>query len=146
MVRRIPYATDTALLIARVAVGTVFTAHGLQKLTEFGHAGTTRSFDAMGVPMPSVAAYYATWVELLGGVALIIGLATSVAGVLLFLDMLGAFVIVHAGNGLFASQGGYELVLALGATALALAVAGAGRISVDNLVLRDTRRPATTAA
>jgi putative oxidoreductase len=52
-------------------------------------------------------------------------------GALLALDMLGALVLVHAGAGVYADKGGYELVLLLGAAALALALTGAGRISVD---------------
>ena len=145
MIRPIPYATDAALLVARVAVGIVFTAHGWQKLRDFGHTGTTQSFDAMGVPLPSVSAYYSTWVELLGGVALILGVLTPIAGLLLFFDMLGAFLIVHAGNGIFSSEGGYEAVLTLGAISLALVLAGAGRFSVDGFARRSTRHPATTS-
>ena len=45
--------------------------------------------------------------------------------------MLGALFLVHAAAGVFADKGGYELVLLLGAAALAVALAGAGRISVD---------------
>jgi putative oxidoreductase len=41
---------------------------------------------------------------------------------------------VHAAAGVFADKGGYELVLLLGAAALALALTGAGRISVDRAV------------
>ena len=54
--------------------------------------------------------------------------------------MIGAFPFVHAGAGLFVEQGGYELVLTLGAAALLLAVIGAGRFSLDHLLTG--RRPA----
>jgi putative oxidoreductase len=53
--------------------------------------------------------------------------------------MLGAFAFVHAGNGLFAADGGYELVLALGVSSLLLAAVGAGRFSVDHLLQRSQR-------
>ena len=76
---------------------------------------------------------------LAGGAALILGLAVSVAGLLLLIDMIGAFAFVHAGAGLFVEQGGYELVLALGAAALLLAVVGAGRFSLDHLLLAGHR-------
>jgi len=143
VIRRIPHAADVALLIARLAVGVVFVAHGWQKLVVFGHAGTVKAFDGMGVPLPSAAAFYSTWAELLGGVALILGVVTSAAGLLLFIDMLGAFVIVHVDHGVFASDGGFELVLTLGAISLGLALSGAGRFSVDNIALRRvTQRPA----
>ncbi|MGC5022467.1 hypothetical protein [Micromonospora sp. DT47] len=56
------------------------------------------------------------------------------SGLLLALDMLGAFLIVHVGNGVFVSASGFELVLALGAAALVLAAVGAGRFSLDRLI------------
>lgn len=57
-----------------------------------------------------------------------------VAGILLAADMAYAFWFVHMDKGLFSDKGGYELVLVLGAGALMLALAGAGRFSVDNLL------------
>jgi len=48
--------------------------------------------------------------------------------------MVGAFFIVHSGNGIFVDAGGYELVLALGVGSLLIATIGAGRISVDGLI------------
>lgn len=53
---------------------------------------------------------------------------------LLALDMLGALFLVHAQAGVFAEAGGYELVLLLAAAALALALTGAGRLSVNRAV------------
>ncbi|MDA0563837.1 DoxX family protein [Streptomonospora sp. S1-112] len=125
---------DLALLAGRVAVGVVFIAHGWQKLTESGPAGTAAGFAQMGVPLPTASAWFATFVELVGGAALVLGLATPVAGVLLALNMLGAFVLVHAGNGVFVAENGFELVLTLAAASLMLAAVGAGRFSLDRLV------------
>jgi len=122
---------DLSLLVARVGLGVVFLAHGWQKYHDNGLAGTQAGFRKMGVPAPDISAYYATFVELVGGAALILGLFTGLAGLLLFLDMLGAFLIVHMNNGVFVGEGGYELVAALGAGALLLAVFGAGRIALD---------------
>ena len=125
---------DLAVLLARVAVGLVFVAHGWQKLFSNGIDGTSAFFDQVGVPAASAAAWFAAVVELVGGAALVLGLAVPVAGLLLLVDMIGAFFFVHAGAGLFVDQGGYELVLALGVAALVLAVVGAGRFSVDHLL------------
>src|SRR5262249_16114311 len=123
-----------AVLVARLAIGAVFVAHGWQKASVWGHAGTTKAFTGMGVPAPSIAAFYSTWVELLGGLALALGVLTSIAGLLLFVDMLGACFTVPIHHGIFVTDSGYELVLALGATSLALALAGAGRFSVAALI------------
>ncbi|MEU9579285.1 DoxX family protein [Streptomyces chilikensis] len=125
---------DLALLVTRVAVGAVFLAHGWQKLFTNGIDGTAAFFDQAGVPAATASAWFAAVVELAGGAALILGLAVPVAGVLLLVDMIGAFVFVHAGNGLFVDAGGYEFVLVLGAASLALAAVGAGRFSVDHLL------------
>ncbi|WP_166020253.1 DoxX family protein [Streptomyces chilikensis] len=127
-------ARDLALLVTRVAVGAVFLAHGWQKLFTNGIDGSAAFFDQAGVPAATASAWFAAVVELAGGAALILGLAVPVAGVLLLVDMIGAFVFVHAGNGLFVDAGGYEFVLVLGAASLALAAVGAGRFSVDHLL------------
>ncbi|MFD0687157.1 DoxX family protein [Actinomadura fibrosa] len=139
--RRVPYLSDAGLLVGRVALGVVFVAHGWQKLNDLGHAGVTKMFDGLGIPLPGLAAHFATWVELLGGIALIAGVLVPLAGLLLAADMAGAFWYVHMDKGLFADKGGYELVLVLGASALLLALTGAGRFSVDALLWR-RREPA----
>jgi putative oxidoreductase len=138
-------ARDLAVLVTRVAVGLVFVAHGWQKLSTNGIDGTAAFFDQVGVPAASAAAWFAGLVELAGGAALILGLAVPVAGLLLLVDMVGAFAFVHVGAGLFVDQGGYELVLVLAAAALLLAVVGAGRYSVDHL-LTGRRRTAQPVA
>ncbi|AWK73998.1 hypothetical protein CBI38_23005 [Rhodococcus oxybenzonivorans] len=127
---------DLAILIARIGLGVVFVAHGWQKFFEFGVNATQESFADMGVPLPDISAIAAATIELAGGFALIVGLATPVAGFLLFLDMLGALILVHADKGVFVSEGGYELVVALGAGSLLLAVIGAGRLGIDGLIGR----------
>jgi len=124
--------TTTALTILRVVVGFIFAAHGWQKYNEFTIAGTQASFAHLGVPAPEITAPLVATLELVGGIALILGVLTRVFAALLTLDMLGALVLVHAPKGVFVSEGGYELVLVLAAASLAIALAGPGRISVDH--------------
>ena len=123
--------TTTALTALRIVLGFLFAAHGWQKFTEWTIAGTQASFAKMGVPAADVMAPAIAVLELAGGVALILGILTRVVAALLALDMLGALVLVHAAAGVFAAKGGYELVLLLAAAAFALALTGAGRLSVD---------------
>ncbi|MFC7448697.1 DoxX family protein [Rhodococcus daqingensis] len=125
---------DLAILIARIGIGIIFVAHGWQKFFTNGIDKTQIAFEGMGAPMPNVSAIVAAAVELVGGFALIAGIATPIAGILLFLDMVGAFFIVHYDKGIFVSEGGYELVLALGVGSLLLAATGAGRFSVDGIL------------
>ncbi|GAB2722310.1 DoxX family protein [Arthrobacter bambusae] len=126
--------TNTALTVLRVIVGFIFAAHGWQKFNEFTIAGTQAAFGKMGVPAADVVAPIVASIELVGGIALIAGVLTRIFAALLALDMLGALFLVHAPAGLFADKGGYELVLALAAAVAAVALTGAGRISVDAAV------------
>ncbi len=132
--------SDVALLLARLGLGGVLIAHGWQKHDEQGVSDTAAGFDAMGIPFPEAAAHYATYVELLGGALLVIGLLTPVAGLLVVGDMGGAFWFAHRGNGVFAGEGGYELVAVIGLLALTLAAVGAGRLSLDALIAGGKRR------
>ena len=136
-------ARDALLLVARVLLGVVLIAHGWQKFFQYGIAGVTGSFAQMGVPLPAVSAVFAAVVELVGGVALLVGAATVVAGILVVLDMLGAFLLVHLANGVFATDNGFELVWMIAAVALVLVAVGPGRFSVDHTVLDRRRAPAS---
>ncbi|TYK46299.1 DoxX family protein [Actinomadura decatromicini] len=139
---------DVVAALARVGVGIIFMAHGWQKI-EAGITATGRSFDSLGVPLPTAAAIYSAFVEVLGGAALIAGLGLPITGVLLFMDMAGAFLFVHAENGVFLVDGGkiedgYELVLALGLASLLFAAGGGGRLTVDRwIVARRLHNPDT---
>jgi putative oxidoreductase len=131
--------TTTALTTLRVIVGFLFAAHGWQKFNEFTIAGTQASFAKMGVPAAEIAAPLVATLELVGGIGLILGVLTRVFGVLLAVDMLGALFLVHAPAGVYAAAGGYELVLILATAAFAVALTGAGRLSVDNAAFSRSR-------
>ena len=137
---------DFAILLARVVVGIVFMAHGWQKLSTNGIDSVAAFFGQIGMPLPVVAAWFSALVELIGGAALILGAVTPVAALLLVADMVGAYVFVHLGNGIFVDQGGFELVGALAAASLILAAVGAGRYSVDGLAGGRRRRTAAKRA
>ena len=126
-----PTLTTSARTILRIVTGFLFAAHGWQKFNEFTIAGTQAPFAQMGVPAANLVAPVVATLELVGGVALILGVLTRVFAALLAVDMLGALFLVHASAGIFAATGGYELVLILAAAALAVALVGAGKVSVD---------------
>ena len=121
---------DIGLTILRLATGAIFAAHGAQKLFVFGFEGVTGAFAGMGIPFPGITGPLTGIVELLGGLALILGLLTRLAGFGLALTMLGAISFVHLAAGFFAPSG-VEFPLSLLAGTSALAIAGAGRFSVD---------------
>jgi len=120
------------LTILRVAVGVVFLMHGAQKFNMgFGHvAGFLAS---LGIPAPATAAVVLTLVEFFGGLALVLGLFTRWAALLLAFDMAVAILRVHLKNGFFVPQG-IELVLTLLAANLTLLLAGGGSVSLDKWI------------
>jgi putative oxidoreductase len=131
--------TTTARTVLRVILGFLFAAHGWQKFNEWTIAGTQAAFGQMGIPVADIAAPIVAGLELGGGIALILGVLTRVVAALLALNMFGALVLVHVSAGVFVEAGGYELVLLLGAAALALALVGPGRISVDRAIFGKTK-------
>ncbi|MET3950598.1 DoxX family protein [Arthrobacter sp. UYEF36] len=133
-----PTLTTTARTILRIVTGFLFAAHGWQKFNEFTIAGTQAAFSQMGVPAANLVAPVVATLELVGGIALILGVLTRVFAALLAVNMLGALFLVHAPAGIFAATGGYELVLILAAAALAVALVGAGKVSVDKALFGRT--------
>lgn len=127
---------EWAGLVLRVVVGIVFAAHGWQKLSMMGFDGVAGFFGSLGVPLPMLAAVVVTLLELVGGIALILGIGTRVVAALLAVDMLAALLLVHLPNGIFVSNNGYELVLLLLAAGVYFALVGPGPLSLDNRLLR----------
>jgi putative oxidoreductase len=127
-------------LVVRVALGVVFVAHGGQKVFGWfgGHGlrATIAGFKGMGVP-PAAAAL-AAFIELFGGVAMLLGLLARPAAVGIIVVMLVAIAKVHARHGFFINfQGvpgrghGYEFNVVLIAMALSILIGGAGVLSAD---------------
>ncbi|MFD1545158.1 DoxX family protein [Nonomuraea guangzhouensis] len=127
---------DLASLVARLGVGGIFFANGWTKL-EDGLNATGAKFLAQGAPAPRAWATVTMLTELIGGALLIAGLIVSVMGLILFAEALAVFLIAPPLNPISTN----ELVL-LGVAALLLAVVGAGRISVDHLVVIRRRESA----
>ncbi|MCP2258643.1 putative oxidoreductase [Streptoalloteichus tenebrarius] len=133
---------DLVLLLARVAVGVVFMAHGWQKLVTNGMGPTSTAFGQMGIPVPTLSAWFTALVEFAGGAALIVGFLLPLVGLLQAFAMLGALFMVHLNGGLFLPKG-FEYVLVLAAAALALGFNG-GAYSLDR-VLFGRRRAVSRA-
>jgi putative oxidoreductase len=128
-----------ALLVLRLTLGIVMLAHGYQKVFTFGFAGITQGFTQMGVPLPGVTAPLVSLLELLGGVALIIGLLTRLAALGFVFDMLGAMAFVHFKNGFFLPTG-FEFAFTLLGVSIAVMLGGAGIASVDGMIAERRRR------
>lgn len=126
-----PRMEPLGVAILRFVVGVIFTAHGAQKLFGPGFAGVAHMFHGMGIPLFYPAAVVVIIVEFGGGIALILGIATRYAALLLAIDMAVAIFKVHLHNGLFANKGGFEFPLVLLAACVALALTGPGSPAVS---------------
>jgi putative oxidoreductase len=136
-----------APLPLRLSLGISFIYHGYPKLvTGEGHQGFAGMLTNIGVPAPGIMAWVVAIVEVVGGLALIIGAFVAIASLLLLIDMVVALIKVHlaAGftfinikgmgpNGPMFGMPGYEVNLLFIAGLLALILAGAGQLSVDGL-------------
>lgn len=129
-----------AVTIARIILGIIFFVHGWQKLFQTGISDVAAGFEAMGVPAPTFSAWFAGIVELVGGAALILGLAVPVFAILLIIDMIGAIFTTHIDQGFWNGDGGYEFNLALIAGLIAVGFAAQGPLSVDGSVVSARRK------
>ena len=132
---------DRGVLVLRAALGVVFVMHGWQKLFVFGPEGVAGMFASLGIPWPQLTALAVATVELGGGLAILAGAATRILAAILAVVMAVAALTVHLPHGFFLPQG-YEFTLALGLSAIALVMTGAGRYSID-AAIRDRRAAAT---
>jgi putative oxidoreductase len=99
-----PYAA----LLLRLSLGVMFLAHVALKIFVFGVPGTVGFFQSLG--LPAIVAYGVIALELLGGIALIVGFYAPYVAVPLAVEMLATIVTVHGANGwLFTNKdGGWE--------------------------------------
>jgi len=126
--------------LARATVGLFLVPHGAQKLFGwFGGYGleATGQFFATKLGLPASLALAAGVIEVFGGLALALGLGTRVAALLVAGLMFVATFKVHLGAGFFWTAGGYEYPLMWGLLALAFAIQGGGRYSLDALIFRN---------
>jgi len=128
--------------VFRVGFAILYVMHGMQKL--FGLFGGRQV--AMGSLLSAAGV-----IELVGGTLLLVGLWTRPVAAILVLEMLAAFVMVHAPRGGVPLQNGGELPLLYALAWLFFAGNGAGPVSVDAVMRRGRRvttprEPATRAA
>lgn len=118
-------SSDYAALLLRVTSGALFVAHGLMKVFVFTIPGTVGYFESLG--LPGFLAYLTILVEVAGGLALILGVATRAVSLALIPVLLGA-TWVHAGNGWVFSNagGGWEFPLFWAIVQGAVALLGSG--------------------
>ncbi|WP_316676002.1 DoxX family protein [uncultured Tolumonas sp.] len=124
--RTAPYAA----FILRISLGVLFLAHFGLKFFVFTPAGTAQFFQSLG--LPGALAYLTMVAELLGAIALILGVYTRFVAIALIPILLGAIVTVHWSAGFFFSNanGGWEFPAFWIIGLLALALVGDGAFAL----------------
>src|SRR3954471_1618431 len=132
----------------RLIIGFGFMAHGWAQLSR-GPSGFAKLLAQIGAPRPEAPAWAATFVELLGGLAIFVGAFVEVVSIPLIVMMLVAMFTVHLKYG-FSSVNtigltadgprfgppGYEVNLLYIAGLISLILGGAGAFSVDRFLSR----------
>ncbi|MEO8744591.1 MAG: DoxX family protein [Candidatus Dormiibacterota bacterium] len=130
--------TAVGLLVLRLVIGLMVAAHGGQKVFGWwggpGMTGWTAGMTRMRIRPPVPWAWASALSELLGGLALALGLLSPLGNFAIVAAMLVAIALVHWPNGFWNGKRGYEFNLALIAAAVALALTGPGPYSVDGLL------------
>ncbi|MBJ7386758.1 MAG: DoxX family protein [Mycolicibacterium sp.] len=132
-------AYDFALLVLRVVLGLTMAAHGYNKFFGGGRIpGTAGWFDSIGMKPGMFHARVAATTEVAAGLGLAVGLLTPIPAAGFVALMLVAAWTVHRSNGFFIVKEGWEYNLVLAVAAVAIAGLGAGKLSLDYLLFRDT--------
>ncbi|MBO0798988.1 MAG: DoxX family protein [Blastocatellia bacterium] len=126
-------------LAVRIVAGVIFLMHGSQKLFgAFGGGGiegTSRFFEQAGIAPGVFWAWVIGLVEFFGGLALLLGVLTRYAALLLGVEMLVAVLVVHLPHGFFLPQG-FEYPLAMLGICVTLLLSGAGELAIDPFINR----------
>ncbi len=116
---------DFAILLVRITLALTFVHAGWLKLqnmetviTGFGQVGLVPIF-----------AYLVSISELVGGIAMLVGIFVRYFGIILAFIMFMAIIIAHGANGYGIQNGGYEYVLALLLVSISTVLSGAGKYS-----------------
>jgi putative oxidoreductase len=129
---------DIAMLVLRLGIGLIFVVHGGQKLFGWlggpGMTGWKGAMAHMGFRPAGLFAWISALAEFGGGLALMLGVLTPLAGAVLIAQSVVIIGHAHWGSGFLNRDGGYEFPLALAVGAAAVLLAGPGLVSVDGLV------------
>ena len=130
-----PQLFDIGLLIIRVVFGLIFAAHGAQKLFGwfggYGIAGTGGWLESVGYRPGKTFATLLGLTEIIAGLLLAVGFLGPIGPALMVALMIVAMVTVHWKNAFFVATNGVEHPLMFTVAAIALALIGPGRYSVD---------------
>ncbi len=127
---------DIGLLVLRLAVAAVFIAHGAGDVFEAGVSTNIQNYRDAGIPLAALAAPYAAYIQLFGGILFVFGALTRPLSAGFIVVMAGALIFVHRGESLVMGQdgSGSGFAFIMCAASIALLLVGPGRFSIDSLI------------
>jgi len=141
-----------APLPLRLIVGYGFIAHGYAKFAR-GPDTFAIVLNTLGVPLPFLLAWVTSLVEMIGGLAVLLGVFVPIVSVPMAIVLLTALFTVHLPYGFFSVKlaevtasdvkfgpVGYEIILLYLAGLLSLAIGGAGPLSIDRWLCANRNR------
>ncbi len=127
---------DLALFVLRVAVGLAILPHGLLKVGWVGKGGSIGGvagwLNGLGLRPGLFWALVAAFGESVGGLLMILGLGGPLAPGIVAADLVVVTIVAHWPKGFWAHEAGIEFPVPLAAGALAVALIGNGRWSLDS--------------
>jgi putative oxidoreductase len=113
--------------LVRIAVAATFSLHGLQKALGMFGGMPGKGGPAALATLPGIAG----WLELVGGLLLLLGLFSRPVAFILSGEMAVAYFLMHFPRGFFPIHNGGELAVVYCFVFLYLSVAGPGPLSLD---------------
>ncbi|TPI18042.1 DoxX family protein [Mesorhizobium sp. B4-1-1] len=121
--------SSTTILLGRILLAVIFLLSGFGKLTAI--SGTAGYFGALGLPVPTVTAVVVGLIELLGGLAILIGFQTRIAAWVLAIFTIATGLVAHTGWADQMQMIQFLKNLAITGGFVLLASSGAGAYSID---------------
>ena len=121
--------SSTTILLGRILLAVIFLLSGFGKLTAI--SGTAAYFGALGLPVPTVTAVVVGLIELLGGIAILVGFQTRIVAWVLAIFTIATDLVAHTGWADQMQMIQFLKNLAITGGFLLLASSGAGAYSID---------------
>jgi putative oxidoreductase len=120
---------SAAVLVGRILLSVIFILSGFAKLTSI--AGTAGYFGSLGLPVPTVTAVVVALIELVGGIAVLVGFQTRIAALILAIFTIATAFVAHMNWADMGQMINFQKNLAIAGGFLVLAAFGPGALSID---------------
>jgi len=120
------------LMLARIVMGFIMVTHGWHRWQNEGIAAEAGILEQAGIPNPGLMVWLLIGFEVVGGIFLILGLATPAIGLGLIVLNIGIILTLRSHN-FYVHDSGWEYNAVMTIVGLMLMTHGAGRIGLDNL-------------